>query len=581
MTVMPYPAYRIGVVLLFALFWPALAQAWWNEDWGYRQKITLAASGPVEVKDLPVVVRLHSGNFPFTDCKQDGSDLRFVDADDKTVLPHRIERFDALYGIALVWLRVPAAGGKTPRELWLYYGNEAAPAAEGKVFGDEHALVLHFPSVGNTATDAGPHGLAAQGACAATDSAGVIDAACAFDGATALRVPASPATRVDQAGMSLGMWVRLKNSVNDAVLFERRDGPRAITVGVDRAGVYARVTDAAGKSWETVRQPLEPGRWRHVGLSVGERLSLFIDGRELVGLPIVFQPLGGDITLAMDAQGKRAFIGALDEVQLLRGAKPVAWMRLMHEAQSADAKLLAFAEAEGGETGGAYFGIMRVLAQSVSPDGWAIIALIGLLGLVSLEAGLRKAGYLGRMQRANRAFSRQFDQSSAGVAPNAHPDAALQRLHDRAQRELVRILDEHEHAGLARRLSAQGVEALRASLDVALVEEAQEMNRKMVLLTLAVSGGPFLGLLGTVVGIMVTFSTIAMVGDVNVNTIAPGVSAALATTVAGLMIAIPAMFGYNYLTVRIRDLTAAMEVFADGLVGRIAMREALRGDRDA
>jgi biopolymer transport protein ExbB len=587
MTIMPTSAYHTGVLLLLSLFWPTLAQAWWNEDWSYRQKITLAPSGPVEVRELPLVVRLHSGNFPFTDCKQDGADLRFVDADDKTVLPHRIERFDALYGIALVWLRVPVAGGKTPRELWLYYGNEAAPAAEGEVFGAEHALALHFPTDGNAAADAGPHALAVRGACAAVDSAGVIDAACALDGTTALRVPASAATRVDGAGMStgagmsLGLWVRLKSSVNDAVLFEQRDGARAITVGVDRGGVYARVTDAAGAARETVHQPIDPGRWRHVGVSVGERLSLFVDGRELASLPVAFAPMGGDIALGMDAQGKRPFIGALDEVQLLRGARPAAWMRLMHEAQSADAKLLAFAEAEGGDSGGAYLDIVRILAASVSPEGWAIIALIGLLGLVSLEAGLRKAGYLGRMQRANRAFSRQLDQSSAGIAPDMHPDAALQRLYDRALRELARLLDEHEQAGLARRLSPQGVEALRASLDVALVEEAQEMNRKMVLLTLAVSGGPFLGLLGTVVGIMITFAAIASAGDVNVNTIAPGVAAALTTTVAGLIIAIPAMFGYNHLTGQIRDLTAAMEVFVDGQVGRIAMSQALHGAGDA
>jgi biopolymer transport protein ExbB len=69
---------------------------------------------------------------------------------------------------------------------------------------------------------------------------------------------------------------------------------------------------------------------------------------------------------------------------------------------------------------------------------------------------------------------------------------------------------------------------------------------------------------------MVTFGAIAMVGDVNVNTIAPGVAAALATTVAGLAVAIPVMFVYNYLATRIRQLTMAMEVFANEFVGRIA-----------
>ena len=71
------------------------------------------------------------------------------------------------------------------------------------------------------------------------------------------------------------------------------------------------------------------------------------------------------------------------------------------------------------------------------------------------------------------------------------------------------------------------------------------MNSQMVLLTIAISGGPFLGLLGTVMGVMITFAAIAASGDVNISAIAPGVAAALLTTVAGLVVAIPALFGYN------------------------------------
>jgi biopolymer transport protein ExbB len=91
----------------------------------------------------------------------------------------------------------------------------------------------------------------------------------------------------------------------------------------------------------------------------------------------------------------------------------------------------------------------------------------------------------------------------------------------------------------------------------------------MVFLTIAISGGPFLGLLGTVVGVMITFASIAAAGDVNVNAIAPGVAAALMATVAGLAVAIPALFAYNYLTTRIRDITAEMAVFANEFVSKM------------
>ena len=92
----------------------------------------------------------------------------------------------------------------------------------------------------------------------------------------------------------------------------------------------------------------------------------------------------------------------------------------------------------------------------------------------------------------------------------------------------------------------------------------------MVLLTICIAGGPFLGLLGTVVGVMITFAAIAAAGDVNVNAIAPGIAAALVATVAGLTVAIPALFGYNYLTSKIGELTSDMQVFIDELVTRIA-----------
>jgi biopolymer transport protein ExbB len=96
------------------------------------------------------------------------------------------------------------------------------------------------------------------------------------------------------------------------------------------------------------------------------------------------------------------------------------------------------------------------------------------------------------------------------------------------------------------------------------------MNALMVLLTIAISGGPFLGLLGTVVGVMITFAAIAASGDVNVNAIAPGIAAALVATVAGLGVAIPALFGYNYLIARIKDVTTEMHGFSDELVTRLA-----------
>ena len=117
---------------------------------------------------------------------------------------------------------------------------------------------------------------------------------------------------------------------------------------------------------------------------------------------------------------------------------------------------------------------------------------------------------------------------------------------------------------------AASLSAIRATVEATMIREIQRLNSQMVVLTISIAGGPFLGLLGTVVGVMITFAAIAAAGDVNVNAIAPGIAAALVATVAGLAVAIPALFAYNYLIGRIQALTADMQVFVDELTTRIA-----------
>jgi biopolymer transport protein ExbB len=111
---------------------------------------------------------------------------------------------------------------------------------------------------------------------------------------------------------------------------------------------------------------------------------------------------------------------------------------------------------------------------------------------------------------------------------------------------------------------------VKASVDADFVRENAHLNSHMVLLTIAISGGPFLGLLGTVVGVMITFAAIAAAGDVNVNAIAPGIASALLATVAGLVVAIPALFAYNYLAAKIKNVASDMQIFIDEFITRVA-----------
>ena len=135
---------------------------------------------------------------------------------------------------------------------------------------------------------------------------------------------------------------------------------------------------------------------------------------------------------------------------------------------------------------------------------------------------------------------------------------------------LTRLEGKSAGAARARVLTPTAIESIRATMDASQTRMTQRLQNQMVLLTIAIAGGPFLGLLGTVVGVMITFAAIAVSGDVNVNAIAPGTAAALVATVFGLGVAIPCLFGYNWLNSRIKEIVADMRVFSDEFVARIA-----------
>jgi biopolymer transport protein ExbB len=208
-----------------------------------------------------------------------------------------------------------------------------------------------------------------------------------------------------------------------------------------------------------------------------------------------------------------------------------------------------------------------------------------------------KAVYLARVQHGNRLFLVEFAKLRGDPTALDRPDAVegesaldlspfvratgdekdnkfrmstVYRLYHVGVHEMRGRVGQSAGASSVRVLSPRAVDALRASLDASQVRLTQRLSAQMVLLTIAIAGGPFLGLLGTVIGVMITFAAIAASGDVNVNSIAPGIAAALAATVAGLAVAIPALFGYNWLNTKIKNIAADMRVFVDEFVTRIA-----------
>lgn len=123
--------------------------------------------------------------------------------------------------------------------------------------------------------------------------------------------------------------------------------------------------------------------------------------------------------------------------------------------------------------------------------------------------------------------------------------------------------------GRKRHVSLKGMEHVKRTLENSVAQESLKLESGLILLAIAVSGAPFLGLLGTVWGVMSTFGHIAQQGSATLTAMAPGVAAALITTVAGLLVAIPSMFGYNWLVHRLRVLTVELDNFAQELISKM------------
>ncbi len=563
---------------LACLLASSLSHAVWNADWKQRVKVGLntAADGlPIAagVDAVPVLIRLHTGNFPFVEAKPDGTDLRFIAADDKTPLKHHIEKFDGLNELALVWVQVPklVAGSKADF-IWMYFGNPAAAAADNAAgsYDAAQGLVYHFNEREVLPQDSTANANHAVRSTAKASGAGLIGGGLAFDGTSELALPATPSLKAGPDGMTVSLWIK-PGDVSDAALYAQTEGAGALRLSV-RAG---KLVAQSGLLTATSAAPLNAGAWQHVAVVARDGLTLYVNGQEAAKAAGATPALGGAAVIG------KGFKGEIDELQVATAARSPDWIKASAQSQGPDQKLVIYNPAEGGAAADAGPSYLKILLGAVTLDGWIVIGVLMVMFVISVYVMFAKATFVSAAARDNDRFKAQFEKMISNIsattsegdekkAASKYRNSSLYRLYASGAHELRNRFEAYSKIGREPVLSDPSINAIRATVDARLVRELQQLNSKMVLLTICIAGGPFLGLLGTVVGVMITFAAIAAAGDVNVNAIAPGIAAALVATVAGLAVAIPALFGYNYLTSKIGELTSDMQVFIDEFVTRIA-----------
>lgn len=579
---------------------------WWKPEWTARKKITLntgAEGVPLTSPpgSLAVLIRL-DGNFAFNSAREDGSDLRFVSGDNKTILPSHIERWDGLLNEAFVWVKVPDLKAGAATDIWLYYGNAAAdPAADPKATYDEDTLgVYHFSGTGAPA-DVSPAAVNMEGAGVPVATA-LIGGGVRFTGQNSLTIPANPALGWTAGGpLTLSLWVKPATLSPNAIIFSRRENANAFLLGMDNGVPFVSVDGGSGAQRTSAAAAVTVGAWHHLAVtSLNGVITLYLNGESYGTVAAPLPGLASLASLGKDTPPGAAdsgFAGEIDELAISKIARPPGAIKFaaVNQGASADAAklLLPGAEEAAGDAGHSelseHLNLIKDISKSLTFDGWVVIWLCALLAVIGWGVAIGKLIYLTKIDRSSKVFLKQWKGISTDITALDHADednvksmgGNTSRKDQKAMKEspLFHLYQlgsgEIQHRiqnakGNFNGLSERSISSIRALLDGGATRETQKLQSKLVFLTIGIAGGPYLGLLGTVIGVMITFAVIAKSGEVEINSIAPGIAGALLATVAGLAVAIPALFAYSYLASRIKDAILGMNTFIEEFIARIA-----------
>ena len=208
-----------------------------------------------------------------------------------------------------------------------------------------------------------------------------------------------------------------------------------------------------------------------------------------------------------------------------------------------------------------------------TPEAKVIIFCLFIFSIIAWSVMITKAIQMRRAKLLNLYFGSEFksQRNVLGIFDRRLQvdGCPLFMVYQAGSVELNARLKNKLDEGRKKFVSLKGMEHVKRTLENTVAQESLKLESGLILLAIAVSGAPFLGLLGTVWGVMSTFGHIAQQGSASMAAMAPGVSAALITTVAGLLVAIPSMFGYNWLVHNLRVLTVELDNFAQELVSKM------------
>ncbi|RMF92135.1 MAG: Tol-Pal system subunit TolQ [Nitrospinota bacterium] len=218
------------------------------------------------------------------------------------------------------------------------------------------------------------------------------------------------------------------------------------------------------------------------------------------------------------------------------------------------------------------------LVLQAGPVGKMVLAMLGGFSLFSWAIILQKLHFFYRMQRDSTRFQAVFQSktnlSVIYAATKKFSYSPLAKLFATTYLTLREMLRQDAMTGEGKenggseksRLFIADVESLHRTLQQVANSEVLLMEKYLIFLATTASVTPFIGLFGTVWGVMSAFQRIGYRGGASLAVVAPGISEALIATAAGLAAAIPAVIAYNYFVNRIKIVTNAMDQFVAELL---------------
>lgn len=218
--------------------------------------------------------------------------------------------------------------------------------------------------------------------------------------------------------------------------------------------------------------------------------------------------------------------------------------------------------------------------------GKGIVVLLFLSSMIAWFIMIEKGLALYRAQKLSERFANAFNNQhglNSVLRDGMENPCPVAKVYISGMEQLLEFYGQtaeevRTHAPVAgergpRKLSPAQLDAVQTAMEREISSQIFVIEERIGMLATSVSLAPFLGLFGTVWGVMIAFCGVASAGSANIQALAPGVAGALLTTVAGLIVAIPSLVGYNYLTYMIRKITVSMDNFSESFMARLKLEQ--------